>query len=94
MIYTHRIHKNHLMEHPDFLEDPEAVIQQSKELYDNVLVFREPIKSDSRFEDYNNTGLNSFFYNVLNAVYANKVINVLNNIEFQNNFSCYQSQIL
>lgn len=75
------------LENIDYLDNYQRVLRRSNILYDFVVLFDTPIKTDSRFDIYNNDSINQMFKLSINYFYWDRVITFTNNIEFSERFS-------
>lgn len=57
-------------------------IQKSVELYDEVILFTEPLKKDSRFKEYNDEKFNELLKSTIRTIYGNKVKEYKNSKEY------------
>jgi len=55
------------------LWDIQKYIEISKEVYDKVILFTEPLKESKRFKEYNNKELNELLIATIKTIYKGKV---------------------
>lgn len=61
----------------------------SKDLYDHIIFFSQPIKPDLLFQDYNHQEFGEIFYQTIQFIYWEKVLLLDNSIQFSNNREKY-----
>lgn len=66
----------------------------SKEVYDHIVFFSQPIIPDLLFQDYNSEHFVSIFSETIRHMYGNKVFALENNVAFANNIQWYMDELL
>lgn len=87
IIYSYRNMLQGKLTSIDFLNNQHHIIEKSRELYDHIIFFQKPFKTNIRFDSYNNPELNGIFEHSLLSFYGEKIMIYENNIYFQDNIS-------